>query len=950
MSVAVESNRMSRVLSGEPRIVNRRAAIIAIVFTTLLCESLFGQSPATTPRGGNPSRPNVLFITVDDLNDWTGYLGGYEGTVMTPNLDALAQRGVWFTRAYCASPICNSSRICTLTGLRASTTGVYEIAAWRYPLRNVVTLPDHFRNEGYLTVRAGLKVFHNFDATHWDLFFNNTSEATPPSLPATGNQTLYTYGYDFGPVDQPDANFIDYKTATYCEQFFGSQQTEPFMLCVGTKLPHGPFYAPRSYYDMYPLENITLPTVNPNDLNDLPATGFAWANGIPGNPINTAIQTNNLWPKIVQAYLACTTFVDVQIGRIVNALNSSQYADNTIIVLWSDNGFQLGEKTAWGKSTFWNEATRIPMIVIAPGVTPMGQACDRPVTSLDIYPTLIELCGLTPKPELEGTSLVPLLSNPSMPWTVPAVQNYRAGLSNTIRTEDWRYIRYADNGEELYDENADPREWTNLAGNPGFSGIKSLLASQIITRNAPPVAQGPQRFYVNVNATGANNGTSWQNAFTDLSMALNIACSNYGYGTSAEQKEIWVAKGTYRPAGPGGNRHKSFIMPPNVGVFGGFAGNETNRGQRNPAANVTILSGDLNDDDGPGFTNRDENSYHVVFSQAVYNIYGSFLDGFTITGGNANGGGWNDRGGGIHLDHSGATISRCIIKGNLAKYGGGVYNGGGGNSLTTAYFVECLFQSNKALESGGAAFNDDVAYVQFNASSSLSGGCRPIYYNCTIAGNTAVTCGGTGGTGLARPSFYNCLISNNTDSGGLMQAAQFAGGSLTIRNCCVQGWTGSLGGVGNFGADPQFLDTIGGDGVSWSGDELTWLRPNSVCSDAGANSFVALDAMDMDGDNNLSEPIPYDLGGRPRFVDNPLMQDTGSGTAPIVDIGAYEVQILCPGGDINNDGLVNGRDIQPFIDCLISESGANCQCADLNNSSSVTIDDVAPFVSLLAGS
>mgnify|MGYP002623390674 FL=1 len=901
------------------------------------------------PRGGeNPPPLNVIFITVDDLNDWVGFLGGYEGTVMTPNLDALAQRGVWFTRAYVASPVCNSSRICTLTGLRSSTSGLYDNGmAWRYPLRNVVTLPEHFRNQGYYVVRSGIKVFHTADPTHWDQYFDCGNEPRPPVVPATGLQALQQYGVDFAPIDQPDSDFVDYKTATYCEQFLSAPQSEPFMLCVGMKLPHGPFYAPRPYFDMYPLESIVLPNVNPNDLNDIPPYGIIYANGAPGNPLNTAIMGNNIWPNIVQAYLACTTFLDVQIGRIMNALNASSYANRTVIVFWSDNGYHLGEKTHWGKSTLWEESSRIPMIVVAPGVTPNGQACHRPVTTLDIYPTLIELCGLPPKPELNGSSLVPLLQDPSMPWAVPAIMNYRRN-NNTIRTEDWRYVRYLDNREELYDEVNDPYEWTNLAGNASYAGVKSQLASQVTAFNVPEVVQGPIRLYVNTNATGANNGTSWQDAFTDLSMALNIAASNYGYGSAVEIKEIWVAAGTYRPAGAGGNRHKSFVMTPNVHVLGGFAGLETNRGQRNPAANVTILSGDLNGNDGPGFTNREDNSYHVVFAQSVF--ASSVLDGFTIQGGNANGGGWNDRGGGIHIDHAAPTISRCIFKSNSAGFGGAIYHSGGNNSVTSALIVNCLVQSNRALQSGGGVFNDDVAHVQFNCASGLTFGSKAVLYNCTLAGNTAnVSGGGIGGTTAARPSLYNCLLWNNTDSGGLMQAAQFTGVPQTIRNCCIQGWTGSLGGVGNIGLDPYFLDPIGGDGVTWSGDELAWLRPNSACSDAGSNSFVPVDTMDMDGDLDFAEPIPFDLGGRPRFVDNPQVADTGSGQAPIVDIGAFEVQILCPGGDINNDGQVNGLDVQPFVDCLLFGSGSNCNCADLNNSSSVTIDDVEPFAALLAG-
>jgi arylsulfatase A-like enzyme len=434
---------------------------------------------AALQREAPPTRPNVLFLAIDDLNDWIGVLGK-RPDVKTPNLDRLAARGVLFTRAHAAAPACNPSRTALLTGFRPSTSGVYHNnQPWRPALPDAVTLPQYFRKHGY-TVQGGGKIFHNSynDLASWEVWRHEKSSPEPPHRPLNG--IANTAHFDWGPVDAPDEEMGDYKVVSWGVDFLRRKQDKPFFLAVGLIRPHLPFYAPRKYFEQYPLDRIQLPKTLASDLEDVPEAGRRMAK--PEGDHRRVVESKQ-WEKAVQAYLACVTFADAQIGRLLEALDRSEYARNTVIVLWSDHGWHLGEKEHWRKFALWEEATRVTLMIVAPGVTKAGERSERTVNLLDIYPTLLDLCGLPQKPRLEGSSLLPLLKDPRAPWQRPAVTTH--GRNNhAVRDERWRYIRYADGSEELYDHDADPLEWKNLAGDGRYAAVKKKLAAWLPRVNA----------------------------------------------------------------------------------------------------------------------------------------------------------------------------------------------------------------------------------------------------------------------------------------------------------------------------------------------------------------------------------------------------------------------------------------------------------------------------------
>ncbi len=428
------------------------------------------------------SRPNVLFIAADDLNDWTGFLGGHP-QAKTPNLDRLAARGVAFTRAYCSAPACNPSRASMLTGVRPASSGVYHNnQPWRPVLADAVTLPQYFRKGGYHVVGGG-KIFHGAYEDHasWDDYFKLTKQDHPVPKKVPVNGIPNTAHFDWGPVDVGDEAMGDFKTVSRAADYLKQSHDRPFFLAVGFIRPHLPWYVPRKYFDQFPLSEIKRPEVKANDLDDVPPGGLAMARR---QGDHRKVVEAGQWEKAVQGYLANIAFVDAQIGRLLDALDSSRYGKDTIVVFWGDHGWHLGQKEHWRKFALWEEATRVPLIIAAPGIGRPGTLSPRTVSLMDLYPTLIELAGLPPKPEIEGNSLVPLLKAPNSAWDHPAVTTH--GRNNhSVRSERWRYIRYADGQEELYDHSHDPKEWNNLAGNPQWTQIKAELARSLPTRNAP---------------------------------------------------------------------------------------------------------------------------------------------------------------------------------------------------------------------------------------------------------------------------------------------------------------------------------------------------------------------------------------------------------------------------------------------------------------------------------
>ena len=419
-------------------------------------------------------KPNVLFIAVDDLNDWTAFLGGYPG-VKTPNLDRLAARGTFFSRAYCSAPACNPSRASLLCGVRPSTSGVYyNPNPWRLRMPDAVTVPQHFMAGGYKVHGAG-KIFHGGfkDPQSWHVYFARPQSATPKIRPANGIPN--TAHFDWGPIGQGDDAMGDTHVAEFGVKFLAQKHDKPFFLAVGLFRPHLPWYAPQKYFDEYPPAGVKLPEVKEDDLDDVPPIGRRMARP---EGDHAKVLEYKQWEKAVQGYLACISYTDGQIGRLLDALDKRDDAKQTIIVLWTDHGWHLGEKLHWRKFTLWEEAGRVPMIFVVPGVTKPGTRCERTVSLLDIYPTLADLCGLPIGGHLEGKSLEPLLEDPGAAWDRPVVTTH--GRNNhAVRSERWRYIRYSDGTEELYDHENDPMEWTNLAGDPKLAAVKQELAGRL---------------------------------------------------------------------------------------------------------------------------------------------------------------------------------------------------------------------------------------------------------------------------------------------------------------------------------------------------------------------------------------------------------------------------------------------------------------------------------------
>jgi len=433
--------------------------------------------------------PNVLFIAIDDLNDWIGCLGGHPD-VKTPNLDRLAERGGLFTNAHCSAPACNPSRASLMTGILPSTSGVYHNPnPWRQSpvLRDAVTIPQHFMANGYSAVGGG-KIYHGGfpDPPSWQDYFpsqqNNKPDDPMPANPPL-NGIPNTGHFDWGPVDVPDEEMGDRQVAAWATEQLGKKHDKPFFIACGFFRPHLPWYVPTKYFDMYPEDQVTLPNVNDNDLDDVPLIGRKMAK--PEGDHKKVIE-HKQWRKAVQAYLASISFTDTCVGRVIDALDNSNYADNTVVILWSDHGWHLGEKLHWRKFSLWEEATHNVLMVVAPGVTEPGQHCSRPVSMLDIYPTLIDLCGLSDKSGLEGRSLLPLLKDPEAKWDRPALTTH-GRTNHSLRSERFRYIRYSDGTEELYDHRNDAMEWNNLATDPEYDEIKNQFAKWLPKTNAPEV-------------------------------------------------------------------------------------------------------------------------------------------------------------------------------------------------------------------------------------------------------------------------------------------------------------------------------------------------------------------------------------------------------------------------------------------------------------------------------
>jgi arylsulfatase A-like enzyme len=426
------------------------------------------------------AKPNVLFLAVDDLNDWIGCLDGHPQG-LSPHIDQLAGRGVLFHRSYCAAPACNPSRAALLTGIRPWNSGVYlNPQPWRPAMKEAVTLPQLFRRNGYHVVGGG-KIFHGRypDDASWDYYFKKKADPKP-TAEVRKDRHSRAGGIVWGALDVADSEMNDYQVATWAAKFLAQKHDKPFFLACGIFRPHMPWQVPRKYYDMFPLDKIQLPKTLSDDLSDIPTAGKRMAR--PEGDHAKILNTDN-WKHAVQAYLASIAFADSQIGRVIKALDDSEYAQNTIIVLWGDHGWHLGEKQHWRKFSLWEEAARAPLMIVAPGLTKANSHCHRTVDFMDLYPTLADICKLPVGEHLDGRSMRSLLSNPMAPWDRPAITTH--GRDNhAVRSERFRYIRYQDGSEELYDHEKDAMEWNNLADDPQFADAKAKLAKWLPKHSA----------------------------------------------------------------------------------------------------------------------------------------------------------------------------------------------------------------------------------------------------------------------------------------------------------------------------------------------------------------------------------------------------------------------------------------------------------------------------------
>lgn len=464
-----------------------------------VCLVLFAILAAGAAEARGAGRPNVLFIAIDDQNDWIGHLGGHP-LAKTPHIDRLAARGTTFLNAHCQAPLCNPSRTSLLVGLRPTTTGVYGLAPWFRTLeawKDRVTLPQHFRAHGYRTLTVG-KVYHGGvggpqeRAQEFDVWGSAGGIGIKPDrklIPPTplGNHPLM----DWGVFPHRDEDKGDYQVASWAvEQIRSAPRDRPFFLAAGFFLPHVPCYATQKWFDLYPVDDSVLPPIRLDDRDDTPRFSWYLHWNLP-EPRLKWVRENYQWRNLVRSYLACTSFVDAQVGRLLDALDEAGLSENTVVVLWGDHGWHLGEKGITGKNTLWYRSTRVPLVFAGPGVN-RGGRCAQPAELLDIYPTLCQLCGLSSRDDLEGMSLVPQLTDPAARRERPAITSHNQG-NHGIRSERWRYIRYADGTEELSDVLNDPREWTNLAAKAEYSAVIADHRRWLPQKDVPPAPNSAQR-------------------------------------------------------------------------------------------------------------------------------------------------------------------------------------------------------------------------------------------------------------------------------------------------------------------------------------------------------------------------------------------------------------------------------------------------------------------------
>tara|TARA_B100000768_G_scaffold182012_1_gene208406 strand:+ start:5433 stop:7121 length:1689 start_codon:yes stop_codon:yes gene_type:complete len=474
------------------------------VLIAILPSSVMGQSVAS-----DETHPNVLFIAIDDMNDWAGFLNTHP-QVQTPHMDTLAAQGISFTNAHVPAPICGPSRTAIMSGLWPTSNGIYTNAVnYKEQLPHLISIPEYFRQNGYYLMGAG-KIFHagegKMPENAWDEFGGQGSSGSPFSkeelslekqnpfnlvikngkefrLPLNGFPAdrfwRSSNTFDWGPVDLPDEMFSDTRKVNWAIKRLQKKQKKPFFLAVGFNRPHQPLYNPKRFHDLYPPETVVLPKSLKDDLSDLPRSGKEYTEAAETSGLHSSVAQYGEWKNAVSSYLASISFVDELVGNLMAALNDSVYADNTLVVLWSDHGWHLGEKQHWGKATGWFRSTRIPMVIVPPkSHTPAGfephTKSARMVNLLDLAPTIADMTGTPLNKDWEGQSLLPLVKDPDHEWQSYTHTTFGRG-NHTVSTPRWQYIHYFDGAAELYDLQLDPDEFVNLANDRNFAGVVAQL-------------------------------------------------------------------------------------------------------------------------------------------------------------------------------------------------------------------------------------------------------------------------------------------------------------------------------------------------------------------------------------------------------------------------------------------------------------------------------------------
>jgi arylsulfatase A-like enzyme len=419
---------------------------------------------------------NVLFIAIDDLNIWVTHLGGHPQAI-TPNIDRLAARGITFENAFCAVPACEPSRAALMSGQRPWSTGAYLNGdQWMEIFEPGQGLSARFKEAGYHTVGAG-KIYHSDERfeSEWTDYMDSSAYSNTGNVPK--NQGYHEPLL----MDIKDEDISDWHVVDWCIEQMNTKSDKPKFIAAGLHKPHLPFAVPRKYYEAFPLENIQLPPFLENDLDDVPPTGVKMAGQ---DDDYKKFQESGRWKAAVQSYLATCAYTDMNVGRLIDTLDKSPIADNTIVVLWGDHGWSLGEKKHFRKFALWEEPTQMPYVWVVPGMTKAGTRSSAPVDLMSVYPTLCELAALKIPENVEGVSLTPLFENPYRHWAIPAITTHGRG-NHAVRSDRWRYIRYANGDEELYDHSKDPHEWTNLSSDSKLNPVKTRLSAWLPNEEVP---------------------------------------------------------------------------------------------------------------------------------------------------------------------------------------------------------------------------------------------------------------------------------------------------------------------------------------------------------------------------------------------------------------------------------------------------------------------------------